>query len=145
MAAEYQMSVTFDEVEVGDLILVELFGEDNWTYLGDRRGIAKEKVDGIWYFEGMHPVYRGALGYRMFKVTEKIAESIIPTAELERLRKIEAGLKEIVAERTEAVHKLRSEAFILKSHGAFDLADSVFRDVDKIVAEASSLEALLGE
>lgn len=70
MPAEYQRDVTFDEVQVGDLILVELFDGDG-SYLGDRRGVAKElKHNSVWIFDGMYPVYKDAAGYRLFKVLD---------------------------------------------------------------------------
>ena len=68
MPAEYQKDITFDEIETGDTVLVELFGEDG-SYLGDRRGVAKVEYNGVWYFDGMLPVYKEALGYRLFRVT----------------------------------------------------------------------------
>jgi hypothetical protein len=143
MAGEFQKDIKFDEVQVGDLILVELF-EGNHFY-GDRRGTAKIRIGDIWYFDDMYPVYKEAGGYRMFKVTKLVVESLVPTTELERLRKIEAGLKEIVAKRTQSVETLKTDASILRAHGAFDASDSVLRVVDKIVAQTKPLEALLGE
>ena len=68
MPGEFQKDIKFDDIEAGDLVLVELFDTDG-SYLGDRRGVAKFEDDGVWHFDGMKPLYRGALGYRLFRVT----------------------------------------------------------------------------
>ena len=94
MAGEFQKDIKFDDVQVGDLILVELFREDG-SYLGERRGIAERQEAGIWYFKDMPLIDRSALGYRLFKVTPLSGET--PEQELARLRKIEAGVKDQVA------------------------------------------------
>jgi hypothetical protein len=96
MAGEFQKDVKFNEIEVGDMILVELFGETG-EYFGDRRGTAKERIGDIWYFDDMYPVYKDVAGYRMFKVTEIVAETTVPVAELERLRGIEERAKALYA------------------------------------------------
>lgn len=100
MAGEYQKDVKFDEVQVGDLILIEIFDEAG-NFMGDRRGIAKEELDGLWYFEGTSPIYRDAKGFRMFKVTDLSTPKTVTveTAELERLRAIEQRIKDRIVYR----------------------------------------------
>lgn len=74
MSCEFQKDIKFDEIEVGNLVLVELFGEDNWTFLGDRRGTAMRRIGDTWYFKDMQPLYKEAIGYRLFRVTVMDAE-----------------------------------------------------------------------
>lgn len=165
MACEFQKDIKFDDIVAGDLVLVELFGEDNFTFLGDRRGIAKIRFGDAWHFEGMPPLYKEALGYRLFRVTVMDAEhdaknfervlvlaetsessdAILLAGEVRRLRKIEDGLKNLVAMRKQVVEALRTEADEWDSMGAWQSAGFNRDNADKIMGEVWPLEALLNE
>jgi hypothetical protein len=163
LSCEFQKDIKFDDIHVGDLVLVELFGEDNWTFLGDRRGTAMRRIGDTWYFKDMQPLYKEAVGYRLFRVTVMDAEwernklkGIVGAAkysldsdkammarEIERLGKIEDGLKEIVEKSTQTVETLKAEAKICRDHGSYSASDILLTDSIRIVAQVKPLEALL--
>lgn len=145
MSCEFQKDIKFDEIEDGDLVLVELFSEDGCKFLGDRRGTAMRRIGDTWYFKDMQPLYKEAKGYRLFRVTELVEESTVPTAELERLRGIEDGLKKLVGMRKQVADSLRAEADEWESMGAWQSAGFNRDDADKLMAEVGPLEALLGD
>lgn len=165
MAGEFQKDIKFDEVQVGDLVLVELFGEDNWTFIGDRRGIAKIRFGDAWHFDGMPPLYKEALGYRLFRVTTmdsawdaknlervlvlaEISESsdaILLAAEVRRLRKIEAGVKKMVEDRKNVIEAVRKDAAYYISVDMPQSAEFHRMNAEKIQGEVWPLEALLNE
>ncbi len=139
MPGEFQKDVKFDDIRKGDLIVVELFSEDNFTFLGDRRGYAVRLENGVWSFSGMKPLYQDAKGYRLFRVEPPSKAE----AELERLRKIENGLKEIVESRKKLVETLRAEAVECESMDWHQTARFNRDSADRLMAEVWPLEALL--
>lgn len=79
MACEVQKDVKFDEIAEGDLIVLEVFSDDNTRFIGDYRGTARRFEDGVWHFDGMDSLENDEWeNYRLFRVE--------PPTELETLR-----------------------------------------------------------
>jgi hypothetical protein len=146
MTSEYQKDVKFDEVQVGDLILVELFEADG-SYVGDRRGVAKVRIGDMWHFDGMFPVYKEALGYRMFKVTDlsgpATGTTVVETAELLRLRKIEAALKDLTRCKRQSRDNLLEDARACRDEWQIEDALHYERMATKTLNEITGLEMMI--
>lgn len=84
MPAEYQQDITFDEIQIGDLVLIEYFSNEG-HYLGDDRGTASYLFDDVWYFRDRGPLYRES-GYRLFRVS-------VVNGPVDPLDKLEAALR----------------------------------------------------
>lgn len=125
MPGEFQKGIKFDDIRKGDLIVVELFGEDG-SFLGDRRGYAvSQKEHGVWTFSGMSSLYREALGYRLFRVEPKSAAEV----ELERLAAFEEKARDMLARRRQQKPEVEKEL-------------QLARDADRRMGEAHLAEYL---
>lgn len=148
MPVEVQKDITFEGIREGDLIVVEMFGADGFTFLGDRRGVAVRKVmreerqRTEWHFDGMTPLYAFMTNYRLFRV-EPPTEA---ETELDRLRKIEAALKDLIALRKEVLRHVRAQIVTERDNGYFYGINGVIELKEKVIqlrTEISTLEELL--
>lgn len=71
MPVEFQKKIEFDNIQIGDEILVEFFTKEI-EFKGTKRGVARERINDCWFFEGMPPLLHRDFfetENRMFKVT----------------------------------------------------------------------------
>lgn len=72
MPAEYQTPIELEDIKVGDVVLVEYFTKE-FRFMGEHRGIARQKLHGHWFFDSMPPIgpddFRGTEN-RLFKVKD---------------------------------------------------------------------------
>lgn len=142
MGCEVQKDVKFAEIEVGDLIVMQVFNADNTALIEERRGVATHKMhlDPAWHFDGMGSLYADtSVNYRLFRVEPPSQAEV----ELERLRKIEAGLRGYVERHTELAGKLGAQAVMLRSSKNYVGAQNLSKDADDIMFRVRRLEAIL--
>jgi hypothetical protein len=149
MGCEVQKDVRFEDIAEGDVIVMEVFNADNTAFIGDYRGTAthmtrhhdnREGWFYMWNFDGMHGLRSDSkANYRLFRVEPPSAAE----TELDRLRKIESGLRGYVDRHTDLAKTLRGVAVEARSNKNYLGAENLTNQADDIMYRMRRLEAIL--
>lgn len=143
MNAEYQTPIEFEDIKKDDVVVMEVFSDDNNRYIGEWRGKALhtisttsiEKVTVTWYFDGMSPLYSDStLNYRLFRVE--------PPSELEKLRELEKKVKDTLKQRRAERSQMIDKAILFHRVGMYGAANQMMDTVEKLSTEIKVLTAL---
>lgn len=143
MNAEYQTPIKFEDIKKDDVVVMEVFSDDDNRFIGDWRGKALQiisttfnaKTTETWYFDGMGPLYSDStLNYRIFRVE--------PPSELEKLRELEKKVKDTLKQRRAERSHVVEEAILLHRVGMYDDAILLMDTVEKLSTEIKVLTAL---
>lgn len=88
MPGEFQKPIEFDNIQIGDEILVEFFTKEI-EFKGTERGVARERINDCWFFEGMPPL----LSRDFFETENRMFKVTVFSAPVDPLDKLEAEIR----------------------------------------------------